>query len=59
MAKEKKKENKFEAAGGVIFVGCMFIGMGLGFYYNMIAVGMFIGMGIGFLGMGLTYLLKK
>lgn len=59
MATDKKKENKFDAAGGVVFVGCMFIGMGLGFYYNQLPVGLFVGMGVGFLGMGIISLSKK
>lgn len=54
-----KKDNKFDSAGGVVFVGCMFIGMGLGYFFNQFAVGLFIGMGVGFVGMGLVTLMKK
>ena len=32
-----------------IFVGCMFIGMGVGYYIGNLLVGMFIGMGVGFI----------
>ena len=54
-----KKENKFDKASGVIFVGCMFIGMGVGFLLNHLVVGLFVGMGVGFLGMGIVYLVSK
>ena len=39
-----------EEKGGQIFVGCMFVGMGIGFLVDHIPAGMFIGMGIGFIG---------
>jgi hypothetical protein len=29
--------------------GCMFIGMGIGFIFNIVPVGILIGMGVGFL----------
>lgn len=44
---------------GLIFVGCMFIGLGLGFYFNMIPIGLFIGMGVGFIGMGIVYAILR
>lgn len=34
---------------GALFVGCLFIGMGIGFFLGKLLPGMFIGMGIGFL----------
>jgi|TARA_B100001540_G_scaffold58277_1_gene52520 hypothetical protein len=33
------------------FTGCMFLGMGIGYYIGNFIVGMFVGMGIGFLSM--------
>lgn len=54
---EKKK--RVSTVGGVLFTGCMFIGLGLGFYFSHIVVGLFIGMGVGFVAMGLTWLLMK
>jgi len=51
-------ENKKKTAaiiGGLIFTGCMFIGIGLGFLYYNIVVGSLIGMGTGFIGMAVTY----
>ena len=33
------------------FTGCMFLGMGIGYYMGHFIVGMFIGMGLGWLSM--------
>jgi len=50
------KENKTRSTvAGVILVGCMFIGIGLGFLFKEIPTGLFIGMGVGFIGMGIAY----
>ncbi len=48
---ENKKDKRSEYA----FVGCMFIGMGIGYYIGNLLVGMFIGMGVGFLSKLLFY----
>ena len=42
-------DNKKDQRGEYAFVGCMFIGMGVGYFLGQFLVGMFIGMGIGFL----------
>ncbi len=47
---KNKKEDK---RGENIFVGFMFLGMGLGYFMDNFLVGMFIGMGLGFLGKAL------
>ncbi|QTN39824.1 hypothetical protein HZ996_11940 [Cryomorphaceae bacterium] len=49
MAEEPKSGS---AIGGVVFVGCMFIGAGVGFIYHAIHIGGAIGMGVGFIAMG-------
>jgi len=51
--KDKKKSGS--SIGGVIFVGCMFIGGGVGMWAGNVAVGGAIGMGIGFIAMGLVW----
>ena len=43
---KNKKEDK---RGENIFVGFMFLGMGLGYFLDNFLVGMFIGMGLGFI----------
>ncbi len=34
---------------GMVFIGCMFIGMGIGMYLGKMTVGIMIGMGVGFI----------
>ena len=43
---DNEKEDK---KGKNIFVGCMFIGIGLGFLFEHIPAGTMIGMGVGFI----------
>lgn len=45
----ENKNKEGNSIGGLVFVGCMFIGAGLGFLYHSIIVGGAIGMGVGFL----------
>lgn len=44
---QNKKDS--DHTGSYIFVGCMFIGMGIGMALGDTGIGMFIGMGVGFL----------
>lgn len=46
---EKLNDMKNSKSNGAIFAGFMFIGMGIGWLFGEIAIGMFIGMGVGFL----------
>jgi hypothetical protein len=52
------ERNKW-SVGGVIFVGCMFLGGGLGSWLGDSQSGWLIGMGVGFIGMALTRLMNK
>ena len=45
---DNNKEEKNKVTG-VLFTGCMFVGMGVGFLTGHLLPGMFIGMGVGFL----------
>ena len=40
--KDNKKKNN-------IFLGCMFVGIGLGFVFDNVVAGTMIGMGVGFI----------
>lgn len=53
------KTKSGSAIGGVIFVGCMFLGAGLGMLFGKVAVGGAMGMGVGFIGMGLIWAVYK
>ena len=55
----ENKKSLGQIVGGILFAGFMFIGMGLGFYFQQIVVGLFIGMGAGFVAMGLTWAILK
>lgn len=46
---ETETTNQKNKVTGVLFVGCMFIGMGIGFLTQHVVAGLFIGMGVGFL----------
>lgn len=50
---EKKKHAK--TVGGKLFVGCMFIGLAVGWYFGNFIIGMFAGMGLGFILMAVAY----
>ncbi len=49
MAKEQSKNH--DGRAGVLFVACMFLGMGIGMLFNKTFPGTIIGLGIGFLAM--------
>ena len=50
------KKSATQKAGGLLFVGCLFIGMSAGWYFGDIKIGMFGGMGIGFVVMAIVAL---
>lgn len=47
---EKKKSGS--AIGGVVLVGCMFVGAGIGMIAGTVQVGGALGLGVGFIAMG-------
>lgn len=59
MAEENDKKGKDKGFVGLIFVGCLFLGMGIGFLTDNFVVWMFIGMGVGFLLMALVAAISK
>lgn len=42
-------QNNNTKIAGTIFIGCMFVGMGIGMYLGKVAVGTLVGMGVGFI----------
>lgn len=56
--KMESKKKKIEI-GSLLFVGCMFIGGGLGMLFDAVEVGGAIGMGVGFIAMAVVMALSK
>lgn len=52
---DREKAKNGTSIGGVFFVGCMFIGAGIGMVYDAVPIGGAIGMGIGFIAMGIVW----
>jgi len=46
---KKEEKTKADTVGGLVFVGPLMIGLGIGIYYNITAVGVLVGLGVGFL----------
>lgn len=51
---DKTAKQTAQKAGGLLFVGCMFIGMAAGWYFGNMLIGLFGGMGIGFFMMAVV-----
>ena len=58
MSKEKDK-SKSDTVGGLVFIGPLMIGIGLGIYYGITAVGVLVGLGVGFIFFGLVKAFMK
>jgi Na+-transporting NADH:ubiquinone oxidoreductase subunit NqrD len=50
---ESPEQKKSKEIGGLVFVGCIVIGMGISLATHTMPVGLFIGLGAGFLMMAL------
>ena len=48
------ERKKTRGAAGVIFVGCLLLGFGVGFWTGNIPAGLFGGLGVGFVAMGIA-----
>ena len=51
----EKQESKRTEIGGLIFVGCLMIGLAIGFLIGNIAAGLLGGLGVGFIGMAIAF----
>lgn len=57
MEKDNKEAKKTaQKVGGLLFVGCMFLGMAGGKYFGNMPIGLFGGMGIGFIMMAVVWM---
>ncbi len=52
--KNKEAKSAAQKVGGLLFVGCMFVGMAAGKYFNNMTIGLFGGMGLGFIMMAVA-----
>ena len=47
--KDQNESRPWSNLGSGIFIGCMFVGMGIGMYIDKVSIGTLIGMGVGFI----------
>jgi len=50
----EKQEGKRSGISGLIFVGCLMIGLAVGFFVGNIVAGLFGGLGVGFIAMAIA-----
>ena len=48
------KEKKQPGISGLIFVGCLIIGLGVGIGFDLMPTALIIGLGVGFIAMGIA-----
>jgi hypothetical protein len=53
------EKSRSDTVGGLVFVGPLMIGIGIGIYYNITAVGVLVGLGVGFILFGLVKAFMK
>lgn len=53
MANEKQEPSR-SGASGLVFVGCLILGIAVGLLLGNIVVGVMGGLGVGFIGMAIT-----
>ena len=50
----EKSDSKRSGISGLVFVGCLMIGLAIGLYIGNVAVGILGGIGVGFIAMAIT-----
>ena len=50
----EKQESKRKGISGLVFVGCLMIGLAVGFITGNIVAGLFGGLGVGFIAMAIV-----
>ncbi len=56
---KERRETKVSIVGGLVFVGVLMIGLALGIFYDIVAVGTLMGLGVGFVLFGLVWAFTK
>jgi len=50
----EKQDPERKGISGLVFVGCLMLGLAIGFLIGNITVGLFGGLGVGFIAMGIV-----
>jgi hypothetical protein len=50
----RKKEADRAGLSGLVFVGCLIIGLGVGIGFDFLPAALLIGLGVGFIAMGIV-----
>ena len=59
MNTENEKKKTKSTLGGLVFVGCLMLGVGIGFIKYAVHVGALTGMGVGFIAMAAIWAFYK
>lgn len=55
MNSENEKKKAESTIGGFVFVGCLMLGIGIGFIKHAVHIGAVIGLGVGFIAMAAVW----
>jgi hypothetical protein len=55
MSTENEKKKTKSTIGGLVFVGCLMLGIGIGFIKYAVHIGAVIGLGVGFIAMAAVW----
>jgi hypothetical protein len=55
MNTENEKNKIGNRIGGLVFVGCLMLGVGIGFIKHVVHIGAVIGLGVGFIAMAAVW----
>ena len=55
MSTENEKKKTKITIGGLVFVGCLMLGIGIGFIKYAVHIGAVIGLGVGFIAMAAVW----
>ena len=49
-----KQERSRKGTSGLVFVGCLILGLAIGFFVENVVGGLFVGLGVGFIAMAIA-----